>query len=61
MILFCSCISSEADSHYGKGKRSHTALTSRLGKVREYMCIYCYYVRTKAEGMRDGTKRKRKG
>jgi len=55
MILLCNCINSTADARYGKGKRPHVKL-EKTGPIQEYLCEFCYYVRTKAQGRQTGEK-----
>lgn len=62
MILHCNCANSTADAIHGKGKRPHTRLQPTVanfklfGSLELYLCTFCYYVRTKALGLKTGKK-----
>ena len=55
MILRCNCVNSTADAVYGRGKRPHVKL-EKVGLIQEYLCEFCSYVRTEAQGRRTGEK-----
>ena len=58
-ILKCECYNSTADSIYGVGWRPHTRLATRPEKPlrqQECMCEACYFVRTIARGLDNGSK-----
>ena len=55
MILLCNCVNSSADAIYGRGKRPHVKLV-KTGLFNEYLCEFCSYVRTEAQGRRTGEK-----
>ena len=55
MILRCNCVNSTADAVYGRGKRPHVKL-EKVGLIQEYLCEFCSYVRTEAQGRQTGVK-----
>ncbi len=58
MILLCDCYNTTADAIYGKGKRPHIKLATIpvIPQQQEYLCGFCSYVRTLAQGKRTGKK-----
>ena len=56
MLLQCECFNTTADALHGAGWRPHVKLVKHDTKPQEYMCAYCYWVRTRERGLRDGRK-----